>query len=305
MHGVHADHMQAAPQPQPTEPYREQPPHARRARDGLCRRDRVGVDPRLHAADAHRDRHLDHAAADRRDAARHERDLSLAHRGAPAQEALGGGVEGEVGADDDAGAGGGADDAAVQRGDLAGGAVERQLLGCCFGCLGRCFGGVGWGGGAVRVCFGACGVMGPVDRAAKRAGAALTSHTQLQRSPLFKLLVCIRTFIVSSGWIVLWEAARAIAPATTSCAGLSGGGEGMLADASGALSAVAWGLVVVARGEGIDLSNCCLGHSTRSAQHQQRCKALQQQKSALSCCRSPLLAAAVIKQHEFPSIHSS
>lgn len=32
---------------------------------------------------------------------------------------------------------------------------------------------------------------------------------------------CIRTFIVSSGWIVDWLAARATAPATTSCAGLS------------------------------------------------------------------------------------
>lgn len=63
-------------------------------------------------------------------------------------------------------------------------------------------------------------------------------------SPL-RLLVCIRTFIVSSGWMVLWDAARAMAPATTSWAGLSGGGAGADADApivaSGALIAVACG----------------------------------------------------------------
>lgn len=61
-----------------------------------------------------------------------------------------------------------------------------------------------------------------------------------------RLPVCIRTFMVSSGWIVLCDAARAIAPATTSWAGLSGGAadaggedEALLTDASGALIAVA------------------------------------------------------------------
>lgn len=50
-------------------------------------------------------------------------------------------------------------------------------------------------------------------------------------NPLFLpgpgLPACIRTFIVSSGWMVLWDAARAIAPAKTSLAGFSpplGGG---------------------------------------------------------------------------------
>jgi hypothetical protein len=51
--------------------------------------------------------------------------------------------------------------------------------------------------------------------------------------------------MVSIGWIVLWDAARAIAPATTSCAGLLSGVDGgeddeaELIDASGALTAVA------------------------------------------------------------------
>jgi hypothetical protein len=36
----------------------------------------------------------------------------------------------------------------------------------------------------------------------------------------------MRTFMVSSGWMVLWEAARAMAPATTSFTGLPSGGGG-------------------------------------------------------------------------------
>lgn len=43
----------------------------------------------------------------------------------------------------------------------------------------------------------------------------------------------MRTFIVSSGWMVDWLAARAMAPASTSCAGLSAGGGG--ADTAGLL----------------------------------------------------------------------
>lgn len=53
---------------------------------------------------------------------------------------------------------------------------------------------------------------------------------------------CMRTFIVSSGWMVLWEAARAMAPATTSCAGFwsgCGGGGGGGATAAGGAASVA------------------------------------------------------------------
>lgn len=58
--------------------------------------------------------------------------------------------------------------------------------------------------------------------------------------PLLALPACIRTFIVSSGWMVLCEAARAMAPATTSCAGFwsgcggGGGGAGGAAATAGA-----------------------------------------------------------------------
>jgi hypothetical protein len=83
---------------------------------------------------------------------------------------------------------------------------------------------------------------GPPPQNAPRTAARLL---RLRRAPC-RLLVCIRTFMVSSGWIVLWDAARAIAPATTSWAGLPsvGGGAGGADDAapidvSGALTAVA------------------------------------------------------------------
>lgn len=57
---------------------------------------------------------------------------------------------------------------------------------------------------------------------------------------LLALPACIRTFMVSSGWMVLCEAARAMAPATTSCAGFwsgcggGGGGAGGAAATAGA-----------------------------------------------------------------------
>ncbi len=59
---------------------------------------------------------------------------------------------------------------------------------------------------------------------------------------LAALPACMRTFIVSSGWMVLCEAARAIAPATTSCAGFwsgCGGGGGGAAGAPAAATDVA------------------------------------------------------------------
>ena len=50
---------------------------------------------------------------------------------------------------------------------------------------------------------------------------------------------CILTFMVSRGWMVLCEAARAMAPATTSCAGLPSGAGGGGGGATGAAATAA------------------------------------------------------------------
>jgi hypothetical protein len=55
---------------------------------------------------------------------------------------------------------------------------------------------------------------------------------------------CIRTFIVSRGWMVDWEAARAMAPATTSCAGFWSGCGGGGGGAGGAATAAVVGAMV-------------------------------------------------------------
>ncbi len=64
---------------------------------------------------------------------------------------------------------------------------------------------------------------------------------------------CILTFIVSKGWMVLCEAARAMAPATMSCAGLAstwgaGGGVAACVAEGDAATVAGWnvGAVVVA-----------------------------------------------------------
>jgi len=49
------------------------------------------------------------------------------------------------------------------------------------------------------------------------------------RPHFLRPLACMRTFRVSRGWIVAWDAALAVAPASTSLAGFDGGGGGVAA----------------------------------------------------------------------------
>lgn len=84
-----------------------------------------------------------------------------------------------------------------------------------------------------------CAALLPLPRGGK-LGALLLALALLPLLLPVARPACIRTFMVSRGWIVLCEAARAMAPATTSCAGLpsgcGGGGGGGGATTAGAVT---------------------------------------------------------------------